>query len=206
MNSMFCRYRSVAAVIALILWCSVPSLAFEMTKPNTIRRLRHHGYNRGSTGLVSLPNHRNSIAAAVSRDENESSSEAQENNDKSNILAALLTEYGLIFVLFHYAVFFIVWAAFYVLLRLGLTEEAARVPGFLGKYLPAVEADSTNGELVAASFFLMELVGPARSALDIVATPIIARELRKSPRWTSFENEVGTWWDQSVFRNRNQAD
>jgi hypothetical protein len=99
-----------------------------------------------------------------------------------------------------------VWATFNVLLGLGLAEEAEHVTAFLANYLPTVGADSTTGELIAASFFLMELVGPARTALDIVATPIIARELRKSPRWTSIEGKVASWWSRSILGNRSSTD
>jgi len=203
---MFYKYRHIAAFVALSLWFAVPSVAFEMIIPYKSCRLRHPGSYQTFHAVDSLSAPRNSIFKAVSRDENESCSESQERHRKTNAIALLLAEYGLVFVLFHYAVFFVVWAAFYVVLKLGLAEEASHLPGFLTNYLPAVEADSTNGELVVASFFLMELVGPARSALDIFATPIIARQLRKSTRWTSFEKEVGIWWDQLAFRKKSSSD
>ena len=120
----------------------------------------------------------------------------QESNEgnPAQAVAVLLTEYGLVFVVFHYTIFFAVWAAFYFILAAGLAEKIECVPDFLAKYI-AVGADSTTGELLAASFVLMELVGPARSALDIAATPTIARALRKQRWWLSLENAIRSMFD-----------
>ena len=80
-----------------------------------IQRIPWHA--RSSTHLVPL------------RAKSQPPASGEDNNHPSqSTIAVLIAEYGLVFVTFHYLVFFVVWAAFFFILASGLAEEVEYVP------------------------------------------------------------------------------
>ena len=107
-------------------------------------------------------------------------------------VALLLQRYGVIALAFHYFIFFTTWAALYGILSFEVVDLASLPPdvssalaswagsgaGEDGNVATGLETTGRAG----ASFAILEVIGPARLALDVVATPPLARALRRF-RW-----------------------
>ena len=106
----------------------------------------------------------------------------------------LLQRYGFIALAFHYMVFFITWAAIYGILSFDVIDMAS-LPPVLASAVAWFAGGDNAAEFEAAgkggvSFVLLEAIGPARLALDIIATPVLARKLRRY-NWVRALEEQG---------------
>ena len=106
----------------------------------------------------------------------------------------LLARYGLVALTFHYVVFFLTWAALFVFVG---NTDSEQMPSFLWTVLDQEQFDSITKSVsgrLGTSFAILELIGPARLALDIISTPPLARWARQYSAFRDFEGGVSSQW------------
>lgn len=104
--------------------------------------------------------------------------EAKEEKEEMSI-KALLSEYGLIALVFHFSVWCTSLATVYALLTLGLADSLAGVLGRLGLDGGALNGAAGLAGRATATFGIVEAIGPARLALTVAATPKVSERARQ---------------------------
>ena len=104
--------------------------------------------------------------------------EAKEEKEEMSI-KALLSEYGLIALVFHFSVWCTSLATVYALLTLGLADSLAGVLSRLGLEGGALNGAAGLAGRATATFGIVEAIGPARLALTVAATPKVSERARQ---------------------------
>jgi len=86
----------------------------------------------------------------------------------------LLREYGLVAILFHFSVWITSLAAVYAGVSLAGPEVLSGLPDW-------IPGEAQSGGQLAVALGVVEVVGPARLALTVAATPAISRQARRIP-------------------------
>ena len=125
--------------------------------------------------------------------------------EKELSLKELLTEYGVIAILFHFSVWVTSLLTVYTLLGVGLSAEG--LPEWLS-FLSSQASDADGagaaagvGARVASTLGVVEAIGPARLALTVTATPAVSERAREFAVVRDVEAWAERTWDD-VFGGR----
>ena len=92
-------------------------------------------------------------------------------------IGALLKDYGVIALLFHFSVWVASIAATYSMLNVA---DTSTLPEAVKSFLPSAEIGAGAGPAqIAATLALVEAVGPFRIALTVAVTPSVSKVMRK---------------------------
>ena len=92
-------------------------------------------------------------------------------------IGALLKDYGVIALLFHFSVWVASIAATYSMLNVA---DTSTLPEAVKSFLPSAEIGAGAGlAKIAATLALVEAVGPFRIALTVAVTPSVSKVMRK---------------------------
>lgn len=110
-------------------------------------------------------------------------------------IKGLLTEYGLIALVFHFSVWVTSLASVYALLTLGLADSlTGLLSNFGGEEAGALGDAAGFAGRATATLGIVEAIGPARVALTIAATPKVSEKAREYEAVRDAE----AWVDRNV--------
>ena len=139
-------------------------------------------------------------------DADECLAEAEEDCPKEMSIKDLLTEYGVIALVFH----FTVWITSIITVYTLLSFDFEGLPEWLS-FLNAEEADADGvgsaagfGARIATTLGIVEAVGPARLALTVTATPKVSERAREFAVVRDVEAWAERTW-QNTFGDANDA-
>jgi hypothetical protein len=124
---------------------------------------------------------------------------AKEEKEKEMSIKELLTEYGVIALIFHFTVWISCLTAIFTVLSVGISVDS--LPEWL---MPeggegAAEAGGLAAR-AAATLGVVELIGPARLALTVAATPTVSTWAREYPVVNDLEAWAERSWDRVMGR------